>query len=160
MPCLSLLLSLLVSPVSASCLQEARGDFTIEGDHVTDRKSGLTWKRCALGMQWNAQSQQCTGLPAAFNQNEAKQAAQALGDQWRLPSGAELETLLMETCSGHQIDPNAFPNISASDEGEGAKFWTSTPAMAGMFYYFDLLNGYADMHSSGFSLSVLPVKGG
>lgn len=76
---------------------------------------------------------------------------------WRVPTGRQLETLLIDTCDGPKIDTRAFPATEASDYGEGAKFRTSTEALPGMFYYFDFANGWADMHSAGYGLSVLLV---
>ncbi|GEO84699.1 hypothetical protein GCM10007920_04640 [Ciceribacter naphthalenivorans] len=125
---------------------------------ATDRKSRLVWNRCAVGMEWNTDKKRCTGEPDGLNQEAAQKAAQNAGEGWRVPTGEELETLLLDTCEGLKIDNSAFPDIKSSDYGEGANFWTSTEAMPGMFYFFDFANGYADMHSAGYGLSVLLVR--
>lgn len=145
------------APAFASCVKQPAQQFILSGEHAEDQKSGLIWKRCAVGMVWN-QPGTCEGEPQTFNQQTAKTAAADAGAGWRVPTGEELETLLVETCDGPKIDVRAFPNIEASDYGEGAKFWTSTEGFPGMFYYFDFANGWADMHSAGYGLSVLLVK--
>lgn len=108
-------------------------------------------------MQWDAGANHCTGEPYAVSLGEAHDHAKGQGNGWRIPTGPELESLLRDTCAGPKID-GAFPDIAASDFGEGATVWTSTEAIPNMFYFFDFTTGYADMHSQGFQLSVLLVR--
>ncbi len=152
---LSLLLPL---NVHAACITGNGSSFLLQGDEATNPEHGLTWKRCAIGMRWDAGAKICTGEARGLGLNEALDYARKEGEGWRVPTGEELETLLLETCEGPKIDAVAFPNIADSDFGEGAAFWTSTEAIPDMFYFFDFTNGFADMHSQGFSLSVLLVK--
>ena len=152
---LSLLLPL---NANAACITGHGAGFVLQGDEATSREHGLTWKRCAVGMQWDAEMQKCSGEARGLGLNEALDYASKTGEGWRVPTGPELETLLAQTCEGPKIDTVAFPSIAASDFGEGATFWTSTEAMPDMFYFFDFTNGYADIHSQGFHLSVLLVK--
>jgi hypothetical protein len=153
---------LLLFPINAVAaegfIKEPEKNFVFEGDRAEDRKTGLIWKRCAVGMDWDAAKKTCAGQPKSLNQQTAKEAAAVAGQGWRVPTGEELETLLVSTCDGPKINTVAFPSTESSDFGEGAKFWTSTEAMPGMFYYFDFANGWADMHSAGYGLSVLLVK--
>ncbi|MAM84183.1 MAG: hypothetical protein CL472_05865 [Acidobacteria bacterium] len=155
----TLFLSLLL-PVSAhaSCITPDGAGFDLQGDQATSREHGLTWKRCAIGMEWDAGAQTCSGAARDLGLNEAIDYAETQDDGWRVPTGQELETLTLDTCEGPKIDGVAFPHIAAADIGEGAQFWTSTDAMPDMFYFFDLTNGFVDMHSQGFHLSVLLVK--
>ncbi|WP_238284842.1 DUF1566 domain-containing protein [Caballeronia novacaledonica] len=159
--CLSLvfLLSFLTSSGGmAACIRGLDRDLVLEGDVAINRKTGLTWKRCAVGRKWSKDGQQCTGRPTGLSQNEARQAAQRAGPGWRIPTGRELGTLRMHTCNGPKIDTRAFPGIALSDFGEGANFWTSTAAMPGTFYYFNFTDGSVDFHSAGFGLSVILVR--
>lgn len=142
----------------AACTTAADSTLIAHGETVIDSKRGLVWQRCASGMTWNNITAQCTGQPDLMTQADAVAAAKAKGSGWRVPSGEELETLFIETCDGSKIDAKAFPNIAASDFGEGAKFWTTSEAMPGMFYYFNFTHNYADMHSSGYRLSSIFVK--
>jgi hypothetical protein len=149
----------LISPLAiASCINEPVQHFVFKGDNAEDRKAGLVWKRCAVGMTWNKDKKTCLGEPEALHLDAAKIAATTAGSGWRVPTGKELETLLVRMCNGQKIDTAAFPATEASDYGEGANFWTSTEAMPGMYYYFDFTNGWVDMHSAGYGLSVLLVK--
>lgn len=145
---------------NASCVNQPARHFALTGDEAEDKKTGLVWKRCAVGMSWGKLSKTCLGEPEAHNQETAKLAAAAAGPGWHVPTGDELQTLLVQTCEGQKIDISAFPATAASDQGEGANFWTSTEAMPDLFYYFDFTNGWADIHSAGYNLSVLLVKAG
>ncbi len=109
-------------------------------------------------MRWDANGKTCIGEVQNLGLNAALDFTKQEGNGWRVPSGQELETLLVNSCDHPGVDAIAFPSIDASDFGEGAKFWTSTEAIPGMFYYFDFTNGFVDMHSQGFRLSVLLVK--
>ena len=63
------------------------------------------------------------------------------------------------SCSGAARDLGLNAAIDdAARQGDGALFWTSSEAMPDMFYFFDFTNGFFDMHSQGFHLSVLLVK--
>ena len=155
-----ILLPFLPINAHATCIAAAGSSFALNRDEVMDRARGLTWKRCAVGMRWDAETDTCSGEPRGLTLDEALAYAEREGDGWRVPTGPELETLYTETCEGPKIDTNAFPNITASDFGEGATFWSSTEGMPGMFYFFEVTNGYFDMHSKGYHLSVLLVKGG
>lgn len=159
--CLSALVPVLAvctTPAYASCISGPSGQFILKGEVAEDSRSGLIWKRCAVGMSWSADQQDCAGDPASLSLEAAQRAAKEAGAGWRVPGGAELDTLLLDTCDGPKIDTSAFPGISRSDFGEGAKFWTSSEALPGMFYFFEFMNGYADMHSAGYGLSVLLVR--
>ncbi|WP_310619816.1 Lcl C-terminal domain-containing protein [Flexibacterium corallicola] len=143
----------------AACTSQPESSLILNKDTASDPASGLVWKRCAVGMSWNETNQTCSGQPEGLTQDTAKAAAKHAGQNWRVPTGRELETLIIEGCDGYFIDRKAFPNIEASNLGEGAKFWTSTEAMIpNMFYFFDLTHINVDMHSSGYDLSVLLVK--
>ncbi|MGU3575413.1 DUF1566 domain-containing protein [Brucellaceae bacterium C25G] len=146
------------SHAAENCILTLEENFITQGEHAEDRRTGLIWKRCAAGMKWDETKESCIGQPQSFNQKTALEEAQINGKEWRVPSGEELETLLVDTCAGPKINTRIFPSTEASDYGEGAKFWTSTEAMPGMFYYFDFTNGWVDMHSAGYRLSLILVK--
>lgn len=98
--------------------QTARaGDYDIKGPEVTEKKTGVTWQRCAVGQTF--ENNRCMGSPKAMTFEQAKAAVTA---GWRLPSKAELETIRMEGC--------AFPAVNTilylSLEGRKYWYWTST----------------------------------
>ncbi|SFO05841.1 Protein of unknown function [Formivibrio citricus] len=80
--------------------------YQIKGAEVYDKKSNLTWKRCAEGMNWNGTT--CTDEPRVMtwddalkryslskhSSDDAKQHKYSPNDKaWRLPSLYELTTL-------------------------------------------------------------------
>lgn len=111
-----------------------------------------------MGTTWNERSASCKGMVKGYPQKEAKLAAKAVDGGWRLPTEPELESLLIDSCEGMKLDRRAFPNVAAADFGEGAKVWTSSEALPGMFYFLNFSFGGLDMHSAGFGLGVLLVK--
>ena len=60
----------------------------VKDDTVSDRKTGLIWKRCPEGTKWTGNmSRPCEGKVREFKQQEALWWAQDSGGGWRLPSG-------------------------------------------------------------------------
>jgi hypothetical protein len=96
--------------------------FTVRagGQEALDRHSGLTWRRCAEGMQWTGWG--CAGEPATFTQIEATEHAQQEAGGWRLPTVGELQALVDEERRNPAIDPTAFPDTPPE------WFWTASQA--------------------------------
>ena len=97
--------------------------FVISPDEqeVTDRLTGLTWRRCVEGQSFDGA--QCAGTPLGVSWLDtlahALQQAHDTGVAWRLPNVKELASLLEHEHLPH-IDAKAFP---------GAKndvLWTSS----------------------------------
>jgi hypothetical protein len=94
------------------------GRYTIPGNGtVLDTKTGLTWQQvnAGSGMTQTAALTYCSGNSASLP-----------GNGWRLPTVAELTTLVdysqPSSTSVAMIDPTAFPNTPATF------FWSATPA--------------------------------
>lgn len=81
--------------------------YAIEGDKVSDRRTGLTWVSVPAPVQTGAYT-------------DAVSACQALGDGARLPSITELLSLLVPV-----LDSKTFPNWPAD-----AFTWSSSPVPA------------------------------
>jgi len=125
---------------------------------VVDRKTGLTWMRCALGQTWKNAA--CTGGVSAYTWQGALQAADStifagLND-WRLPNLKELYSLVENRCYSPAINLTAFPD--ATDDW----FWSSSPyadfsynAWIISFYF-----GYDNDDSKNSSFAVRLVRGG
>jgi hypothetical protein len=104
-----------------ACLAHA-ADFVIKGDTVFDRNTGLTWKRCSVGMRWEADQNRCEGLKDVRRFDKAQEIKAE--DGWRVPTKSELLTLVeWNDAYGLRIDNKAFP-----DAGDESKvYWSSTP---------------------------------
>jgi hypothetical protein len=153
-------LAFLTSAYSYSaCIEKVQHTMDIKADVAIDHASGLIWQRCAVGTNWSSSAKQCDGQLRGLTQSEAVAAARRAGPGWRVPNVKELASLRLSTCKGLKIDTRVFPNVNSSDLGEGASFWTSTPAISSdTFYYLNFTDGSFDFHSEGFNLAVLLVR--
>lgn len=102
--------------------------FTVAAETVTDKATGLVWKRCAEGLSGAG----CTsGAPAVGSWAEAlarvatvNAAPATLGagsSDWRLPNRNELVSLVERKCTNPALNASVFPNTPAQS------FWTATP---------------------------------
>jgi len=126
-----------------------------DGQEVTDKRTGLTWKRCAEGMVWKARA--CTGTPTYFSHAQAAAHAKAAGSEWRLPILKELSSIvaLREAEPGKApVDAAVFPATPL------ARFWTSTPVGPGYFTYVSFTDGSAGESPRNSPGAVRLVRGG
>lgn len=102
-----------------------------DGSEVTDQKTGLIWRRCAEGMNWDGAT--CAGVASKFNheaalgQATAQTAAAQTKDfriDWRLPNINELSSIADSSGSNPVIDPAAFPATPLS-----SSFWSASPVI-------------------------------
>jgi hypothetical protein len=110
---------------------------------VYDTRTQLTWQRAvdAGAYSQSAASTYCTGLSLA-------------GTGWRLPTKAELETIVDYTRSNPAIDPTAFPSTPS------AYFWSSSPYVAsGGFGWLVSFNyGYSSSSDASGTIRVRCVR--
>jgi len=87
--------------------------FNTTGDEVTDKITGLIWKRCAEGMSWNGAT--CSGTAITLNWEGALAHAIAVssssGQTWRLPNIKELNSLVETVCNKPSINQMIFPSV-------------------------------------------------
>ena len=106
------------------------GHFMVRDHLVIDLQHGVEWMRCSVGQIWNGTD--CEGVAIQLTQEDAARAiviANAqLGSGWRLPSRAELESLVCKACAPIKIELDSFPNTF------GEPYWTGE------------VNGYAPRH--------------
>lgn len=99
---------------------ESRFVFLGEGHEVSDKVTGLIWKRCPVGRSWTGIN--CDGLAMRYDWKSAL----ALGDgnQWRLPNIKELESISEVSCSKPALNLAVFPGTPKS---EFSRLWSATP---------------------------------
>ncbi len=93
---------------------------------ITDKNNGNVWLRCPVGMKWENDS--CGGNSLTYTWREAVVVIEELNAQklagrsdWRLPTIAELKSIVESRCFKPAIDLKAFPYSPESG------FWTDTP---------------------------------
>lgn len=113
---LTVLLFLVLAAPLAQAATTPAADFSDNGDGtVTHKITGLTWKRCAEGMTWTGSS--CSGTAKTHTRSQAN-ALTAGG--WRLPTIAELVTIIERENINPAINNTIFPNTPASG------FWSTS----------------------------------
>ncbi len=128
---------------------------------VTDTRTKLTWRHCALGMSWNGQT--CEGQSASYDFVNAKIAIEELnaaGDSkhsdWRLPSRQELASIVEARCFKPAINLDVFPYSPESG------FWTGTEVdgvIAPRVTVIHFINGGAYIANKTQAWRVRPVVG-
>ena len=118
--------------IQAACNANITADapdsrYTVSGDTVTDKYTGLMWKRCGEG--WSGAT--CaTGAALSVNWQDAlKRVATVNGSatlglgftDWRLPNRNELATLVERLCVTPAINSTIFPGTLSQS------YWTSSP---------------------------------
>ena len=99
-------------------------NFDVHNDGtVTDKTTGLTWKRCAEGQTY--QNNDCRGGAQSFTWQQALQLTQnatfAGFNDWRLPNVNELEAIVEDACLDPAINLQIFPSAPSD------AFWSSSP---------------------------------
>jgi hypothetical protein len=98
-----------------------------DGEEVTDRATGLIWRRCMEGMNWDGAT--CTGTPKYFMWYEALQYVASERVGWRLPNVKEMASLVDTSNDGPlAMNTTIFPNTTND------QFWTSSPFVLDVFY--------------------------
>ena len=131
---------------------------------VTDKLTGLMWKKCSEGQAWDSNTNGCTGREASYTWQDALKQAQTVNTSggfagftdWRLPNITELESLVEEQCYDPAINLSVFPNTPSN------YFWSSSPVAYYGYYawvvYFSY--GYDDWYYKYYNGSVRLVRSG
>lgn len=119
--------------------------YSTDGAEVTDLATGLTWRRCAEGMNWvvavPASSSTCLGTASTFTHETALQhaasEATATNLAWRLPNVKELTSIVNTDRFSPAVDSSVFPATPNNF------FWASTPdvTVSGSAWTVYFLNG-------------------
>ena len=88
---------------------------------ATHRPSNLTWQRCAVGRTWTGSA--CTGTASSLTLAQASALTSNFAGKsdWRLPTAAELETLVTYTNLTNVLNSTIFRSTAGSDV-----FWSSS----------------------------------
>ncbi|KAB2844351.1 MAG: DUF1566 domain-containing protein, partial [Burkholderiales bacterium] len=112
-------------------LSTPSSDFAdVGGGAVRHLPTGLIWKRCAEGQDWNGST--CTGAAAGYTWQQAFQRADAVNagavgtwnagqTDWRVPNVNELKSIVESGCLGPAINAVEFP------AAPGSFFWSGSP---------------------------------
>ena len=124
----------------------------LSGDYVvTDRKTGLMWKRCSEGLT----GADCGSgsVSSLFWQESLVMTDDFAGfSDWRLPNIEELRSLLALNCFSPTINETIFPNTPS------ARYWSSSPIADNEFDAWVVYFDYRSDHSRGFRSYVRLVR--
>lgn len=125
--------------------------FTINDAEVTDKRTGLTWKRCSEGQSWSGST--CTGTARTHTHEAALALAKTANSSqiatgWRLPNVKELASLADKGCQNPAIDSTAFPATPSS------WFWSSSPSVGDSVsaWVVDFYYGFVNDHYRNYGL--------
>jgi hypothetical protein len=131
--------------------------FTISGDEVTDKRTGLVWKRCSEGQTLSGSS--CTGTAASYTHEQALARAKSANTAdsptgWRLPNVKELASLADKGCQSPAIDSTAFPSTPSS------WYWSSSPYVgySASAWFVRFFNGDVNSYGRGYGSRVRLVR--
>ena len=98
---------------------------------VVDLERQIEWLRCSVGQRWNGS--ECSGNIVNLSLDMVPKALEIankqLGDGWRLPSKAELQSIVCKTCPSPKIDKAIFPNT------DNAPYWTGDQSFFNSRFY-------------------------
>ena len=94
----------------------AASPLTVDGDEVTDRRTGLIWRLCPLGYEWVSGSAACETIDGqdatAGNWSEIMDRVEALrqesGKNWRVPNLKEMYSVMIPEAHQAQSDPKFY----------------------------------------------------
>lgn len=127
-------------------------DFVENGDDtVTNVNTGLMWKRCAEGQSWDGTS--CSGWPTYLDWNTAAAltSGSATYSDWRIPTVAELMSIVDYSAINPAINSTIFPGT------QGLSFWTSSHR-ANHSYVVWMVNFYDSSTHGGFISNRIAVR--
>ena len=120
MPNFRFIAVLLILTIKCSNLFAGDIRFVTKEHIVVDLERQIEWLRCSVGQRWNGS--QCSGniinLSLDMVPKALEIANEQLGGGWRLPSKAELKSIVCKECPSPKIDKEIFPNT------DNAPYWT------------------------------------
>ena len=96
------------------------------GEVVRHEATGLEWRRCPEGMEWDGETDDCTGDSDQMTWQEALKHADEI-DDWRLPDINELSSIVEYCRNEPAINEKVFPNTPISGL-DGDRYWSASPS--------------------------------
>ena len=122
---------LLILTIKCTNLHAGDSRFVTKGHIVVDLENQIEWLRCSVGQRWNGS--ECSGnivnLSLDMVPKALEIANEQLGAGWRLPSKAELKSILCKECPSPKIDKEIFPNT------DNAPYWTGDQSIFNSKFY-------------------------
>lgn len=123
---------------------------------VTHKKTGLTWMRCQMGKTWTGSY--CSGKAITYTHDQAVALTTIFSgkNDWRLPSIAELQTIVERESYHPAINKKLFPHATSN------RFWSSSPYAGDTNAAWIVNFSYGDSYggSKNYSNAVRLVRGG
>ncbi len=128
---------------------------------VTDKNTGLTWMRCALGQTWDGE--RCLGKAKMYTWDNAMKALNVTREKgvaghndWQLPQIPELASIIERQCFNPRVNTAVFP------ETPSVPFWSATErkGSAEHAYVLSFGNGGATSYSKRDEGAVRLMRGG
>ena len=133
----------------------ASAQFIARQHIVKDLSNGTNWLRCSVGQAWDPKLDTCTGKIVKLDHSQIAyaitEAKRQLGGNWRLPTHAELESLICLACPPPKINSKYFPNISPE------AYWTSDKNALNPKTYWSINFMTGHSYSRFFPYQFLPV---
>ena len=122
---------LLILTIKCSNLFAGDIRFVTKEHIVVDLERQIEWLRCSVGQRWNGS--ECSGnivnLSLDMVPKALEIANEQLGGGWRLPSKAELKSIVCKECPSPKIDKDIFPNT------DNAPYWTGDQSIFNSKFY-------------------------
>ncbi len=122
---------LLILTIKCSNLLAGDSRFVTKEHIVVDLERQIEWLRCSVGQRWNGS--ECSGnivnLSLDMVPKALEIAAEQLGGGWRLPSKAELKSIVCKECPSPKINKEIFPNT------DNAPYWTGDQSIFNRKFY-------------------------
>ena len=115
-------------------LQASDSRFLVKEHIVVDLKHKIDWLRCSVGQRWDGN--ECIGKIVNLSLDMVPKALdianEQLGGQWRLPSKAELKSIVCRECPSPKINQEIFPNT------DNAPYWTGDQSIFNSKFYVSI----------------------
>ena len=117
--------------LTGSNLYASDSRFILKEHIVVDLERQIEWLRCSVGQRWDGV--QCAGEIINLSLDVVPKAldiaGEQLGGKWRLPSKAELKSIVCKECSSPKINEEIFPNT------DNAPYWTGDQSIFNSKFY-------------------------